>query len=238
MNEFEIKELIYNRINTLNLRDFYDDTVIVSDSNIVANYNNRNFLIMINPNNIDKHLDKVFEIDTNLDRDLYREFYFKYVLYHELRHVYQNKLVNGTEEKCLLRRLLQLDEPSLDSGALYTYMHDLYVCERDADLSSLQELESCYKDTSIGLKVSNFKISKLIKGYNIRMGNVVYPRKTLNELRDINPVNKIRVRMINDLMEECDGLELYLRLYYGMPITLGEYVNLLGLDRKEKVLVK
>lgn len=216
-----IEEYVSSLIDYLELYEFYNGIIFVPRNfSDLASYNFHTLKVKINIDRIIKEANLRYHF-TNLSNKkiVFINLAILEALYHEVIHIFQNYVLTCTDWgfaelfKKDVYYLNNLDETE-ETNKLYSNYHDLFVIERDANITSFENIlhiiiENLHDED---LKEYFLRVlsSALMYGYDFN-GSSTSPMKTIFEelyLED-TPV--------------VENLDLYDRIKYGFQINKKEY---------------
>lgn len=203
--------------------------------NYLASYSPYEKTIYIYYNVIDKMLEDIDNntiIENDFEMYLYKNISLLQIILHEIEHAKQIKIMHN--ENSLEAFILRLS--SMVSDSTKENLYDLSPEERFAEIKSFSDIIKMI--LYINTKIENLhniiateKLQRLLKGYHFENNVVESPlinyyvlgnkESYLKYFEWCNDKNKILYDKLYNIYSESD------RLFYGMPISINEFCNLL-----------
>ncbi len=235
LSKKRIRMLDFKKVGSLYLREYHIERSINIEStdkkDIFACFDEETNTIFLNIKRIRNNiLNGLREPNNIIEYDLSQKeylvlFYALHILFHELRHIYQQSF--DKEEKDKIKKIAYycysisyyIKNKDHDN---YTENHELFPIEMDADFHSLCKLYSIFDDIDILSLKNNYAlldyyIIDILSRYDL--GTPINNIITESTVFDI--INPIYQELLTYLKEA--QLDLSERIQLGLPITQDEY---------------
>ena len=236
LNETDLLAILNEYIRFYNLECFIKNVRFVNHRsfNYGAFYNQDNFTLVFVMNKIYENAITNYNFVSKKTKVNFNNFYNFFLLtslFHELKHVIQYKKVFLEEDDNYLK-IYEIDEILREKAGnnreLYIKYHDLFPCEREANVFSISETLKYFISLKIGL------ISKEeLKYYQMYFINVLLSDYKEGLIKVNNPFERLlkigKSAFGYYEMIEKIYLVLYSRLSFGLPINSKEYNQILEL---------
>ena len=167
----DIKELVLEQANKLGVQDYISNVITIKDNSAFAAYNRISGELLVSNKyvrRVKKHTNSYGNvIDKIIDNsnDLYN-IYTIYVVFHELWHVRQRKMITENLMDNYLEMVSIAYNMAHKSASRYNFHHNSYFYEFDADINAI----SCTLDY-----IKQFNFNK----YSVIIANRIFARTLL-----------------------------------------------------------
>lgn len=210
----EIKAYIYALVNFLGLNSYFKGVIIKSlEEKALATYSFETFKIKMDSEFIKKMAISEYE-HSDLRKTIiaFINLEILQAIYHEVTHIVHNYMAFGTEVSigCLFRiDIFALNELNI-SDEEYEIIHDLMTIERDANITSLENILIIIKKYIKNSNLFEYYLRKLqtfmLEGYEIKK-DIVSPMEVLYS--DVYHLE----------LPDVSNIDLYDRIKLGLPLA-------------------
>lgn len=181
------------------------------------------------------------------DKNRALKVYTLSVLYHELAHAYQDKLLKDKNTKNAIKRVFNDSNELAKYKDLYDEYHDIYPCEHYAEALGKIFLQDYIENYTSYNKKMYFKsiINSILDGYVIFESKVISPAERFYNIYNNqfpieglslnNPRLAINLYMNREHFLKCIKLGTYDSLMLGLPISKELYMEVLNTSYKDDI---
>lgn len=219
------------------LESFIKKVYFIDESNLKysAFYNQDNLSLVFIMNKVYENVVANYKFvskETKINFNSFYNFFLLITMFHELKHIIQyKKIFLGLDDNFLkiYNENEILRKKYGKNSKLYINHHDLFPCEREANIFSVRETLKYFGALKRGIINKEelrfyqlYYINLLLSNYDRNLFNIKSPFEKLvklgngDSLRQVDAVNKVY-------------LSLYNRILLGLPISKKEYGRILDL---------